>query len=205
MIWQLDIFLFVMILILAVLTLWVRDLLAAVPLLSAFSLVVAVMFAGLEAVDVAFVEAVLGAGLTGLLLLLLIRATGERADAKVRPRVRWSVLPLIGVFLALMIYASGGLPDRGDPESPATTGVARQYLERSVPDTKTDNVVTAVLADFRSQDTLGEVVVIFTAGTAVLLILAGLRPARRGDEPAGDGSDDRSDGNGSSGPAGSAP
>lgn len=187
MIWQLDIFLFVMILILAVLALWVRDLLAAVPLLSAFSLVVAVMFAGLEAVDVAFVEAVLGAGLTGLLLLLLIRATGERADAKVRPRVRWSVLPIIGVFLALMIYASGGLPDRGDPESPATTGVAREYLERSLPETKTENVVTSVLADFRSQDTLGEVVVIFTAGTAVLLILAGLRPSRRSDEPADDG------------------
>lgn len=186
MIWQLDIFLFVMIIVLAVLALWVRDLLAAVPLLSAFSLVVAVMFAGLEAVDVAFVEAVLGAGLTGLLLLLLIRATGERADGRVRAKVRWSGLPLIAAFLAVMIYASGGLPDRGDPASPATTGVAREYLERSVPDTKTVNVVTAVLADFRSQDTLGEVVVIFTAGTAVLLILSGMRPARRPDQPAGE-------------------
>lgn len=185
MIWQLDLFLFVLIIVLAVLTLWVKDLLAAVPLLSAFSLVVAVMFAGLEAVDVAFVEAVLGAGLTGLLLLLLIRATGERAETRRRSRDHWLVFPLVVVFLVLMIYASGGLPDRGDPSSPATTGVAREYLERSKPETKTPNVVTAVLADFRSQDTLGEVVVIFTAGTAVLLILSVMRPepARREEEP----------------------
>lgn len=182
MIWQLDLFLFVLIVVLALLALWVKDLLAAVPLLSAFSLVVAVMFAGLEAVDVAFVEAVLGAGLTGLLLLLLIRATGERASTERRSRDHWFVFPMVVLFLVLMIYASGGLPDRGDPDSPATTGVARDYLELAEPETKTPNVVTAVLADFRSQDTLGEVIVIFTAGTAVLLILSMLRPTPPGRE-----------------------
>lgn len=174
MIWQLDLFLFLLVVALAVLALWARNLLAAVPLLSAFSLVVAAMFAGLAAVDVAFVEAVLGAGVSGLLFVLLIRATGERVDVG-RARGRLVVLPLIGAVAVLLLVASSGLPDRGDPDAPAQARVAREFIERSVPETRTPNVVTAVLADFRSQDTLGELIVIFTAGTAVVLILGGRR------------------------------
>jgi multicomponent Na+:H+ antiporter subunit B len=37
------------------------------------------------------------------------------------------------------------------------------------------NVVTSVLADYRSYDTLGETTVIFTAGIGVLLLLKGRR------------------------------
>jgi multicomponent Na+:H+ antiporter subunit B len=180
-IWQLDLLLFVVLVILAVLTLRVRDLLAAVAILSAFSLVVALMFAGMAAVDVAFVEAVLGAGLTGVLFLILIRATGQRAVEVERSSQRWLFLPLIIAFAGLLVYASGDLPDRGDPDAPAHQHVSPEYLERSVPEARTPNVVTAVLADFRSQDTLGEVVVVFTAGLAVVLILT-----RREKEDAGD-------------------
>ena len=35
------------------------------------------------------------------------------------------------------------------------------------------NIVTAVLASYRGYDTLGETVVIFTAGLGVLLLLGG--------------------------------
>jgi multicomponent Na+:H+ antiporter subunit B len=41
------------------------------------------------------------------------------------------------------------------------------------------NLVSAILADFRGYDTLGETVVIFTAGLAVLLVL--MRGYRRDD------------------------
>ena len=44
-------------------------------------------------------------------------------------------------------------------------------LETGVP-----NVVTSVLASYRGFDTLGEVVVVFTAGIAVLLLIGGRRP-----------------------------
>jgi multicomponent Na+:H+ antiporter subunit B len=171
-IWQLDLLFFVIIVVLAVLALRVRNLLAAVAILSAFSLMIAVMFAGMAAVDVAFVEAVLGAGLTGILFIILIRATGQRA-AELDPRRPLVVLvPLVAAFVALMVYASGGLPDRGDPDAPAHRHVSHEYIEGALSDTGTPNVVTAVLADYRSIDTLGEVIVIFTAGLAVLLILA---------------------------------
>lgn len=179
MIWQLDLLLLLLVLALAVLALTVRNLLVAVPLLSGFSLVVAAVFAGLAAVDVAFVEAVLGAGLSGLLFVLLIRATDVRMDDG-RSRGRLVALPLIGAVAVLLLVATSGLPDRGDPDAPAQERVSRDYLELSVPETRTPNVVTAVLADFRSQDTLGEVFVIFSAGTAVVLVLAGRRSGPSG-------------------------
>jgi multicomponent Na+:H+ antiporter subunit B len=189
-IWQLDLLLFLILVALAVLALRVRDLMAAVAILSAFSLIVAIMFAGMAAVDVAFVEAVLGAGLTGILFIVLIRATGQRSEETERTRPRWVLLPLIGAFAALMLYASVDLPDRGDPEAPAHLHIAPDYLERSLPEARTPNVVTAILADFRSLDTLGEVVVIVTAGLAVVLVVrtGGAAPApapKRGDQHEG--------------------
>jgi len=75
------------------------------------------------------------------------------------------------LFLALMLYATSGLPDHADPQAPANVHVSPFYIENSVEDTDTPNIVTAVLADYRGYDTLGETVVIFTAGLACVLIL----------------------------------
>lgn len=81
------------------------------------------------------------------------------------------MLPLLGVFSALLIYAEGDLPDHGKLQSPANIHVSDQYIERSLRETHTPNIVTSVLADYRGYDTLGETVVILTAGLAVILIL----------------------------------
>lgn len=173
MIWQLDLLLFAILILTAVLALRVVDLLAAVAILAAYSLFVALLFAGMGAVDVAFVEVVLGAGVTGLLFIATILVAGRRADRE-RPGRRnraWYVVPLVGAFVVLMLFASADLPDRGDPAAPAHQHVAPVYLERSLADTDTPNVVTAVLADYRSHDTFGETLVIFTAALAALLIL----------------------------------
>jgi multicomponent Na+:H+ antiporter subunit B len=170
-IWQLDLLLFVILVVTAVLALVSRDLIAAVAVLAAYSLFAALLFAGLGAVDVAFVEAVLGAGVVGLLFIGAVRLTDRRSDEAQHGPRRWLVLGLIGVFLAVLLYASVDLPDRGDPEAPAHLRVAPTYLERSLADTRTPNVVTAVLADYRSHDTLGETLVIFTAALACALIL----------------------------------
>ncbi len=78
---------------------------------------------------------------------------------------------LVSLFLALMVYATGGLPDRGNPEAPGHENVWHYYLEKSMEETATPNVVTAVLADYRSFDTFGETIVIFTAGLACIVIL----------------------------------
>jgi multicomponent Na+:H+ antiporter subunit B len=98
-----------------------------------------------------------------------------------------------------MLFASTDLPDRGDPEAPAQLGVSTGLPRGdSLEDTQTPNVVTALLADYRSQDTLGETMVIVTAALAATLVLASaarttMPDARHGrTEPAtGDGGADR--------------
>lgn len=72
---------------------------------------------------------------------------------------------------ALLIYSTGGMPDWGDPNSPASLHVSPRYLEKSLEETEVPNVVTSVLADYRGYDTLGETTVIFSAGMACILLL----------------------------------
>lgn len=79
---------------------------------------------------------------------------------------------ILAAFAAVMIYATSGLPVPGDPEAPGAGHVSEFYIENSVEDTHTPNIVTAVLADYRGFDTLGETLVIFTASLACVLILA---------------------------------
>ncbi len=80
----------------------------------------------------------------------------------------WLVLILVG---AILMYADAQLRPVGDATSPAAQHVSPRYIEKSHEETGTPNFVTAVLADYRSYDTLGESAVIFTAGLACLLIL----------------------------------
>jgi multicomponent Na+:H+ antiporter subunit B len=181
----LDIIIFVVLIVTAVLALVVKDLLASVALLAGYSLFAALLFAGVSAVDVALVEAALGAGLTGVLFVIAILATTRHSDPRPNPRRRWAVIPLIVTFLGLMLFASAGLPDRGDPEAPARQGISQVYLADSMADTETPNVVTSLLADYRSMDTLGETMVILTAALAATLVLV-----RRVDDP-GDETDER--------------
>ena len=85
--------------------------------------------------------------------------------------MKWLAVPIMCLFLTLMIYATDGLPGRGDPKAPANVHVSPEYIENSIEDTETPNVVTAVLADYRGYDTLGETIVIFAAGLACILLL----------------------------------
>ena len=85
--------------------------------------------------------------------------------------MKWLSVLIMLLFLGLMLYATTDLPDRSDPQAPANIHVSPTYIEDSVKDTHTPNIVTAVLADYRGYDTLGETVVIFTAGLACVIIL----------------------------------
>jgi len=72
---------------------------------------------------------------------------------------------------ALLIYATIDMPDWADPHSPASTHVSPRYIEKTVEETATPNIVTSVLADYRGYDTLGETTVIFTAAMVCILLL----------------------------------
>lgn len=82
-------------------------------------------------------------------------------------------LPLIIVLItgSLLIWAGQDMPDFGDPDAPANHHVAPYYIENSEEEVGVENMVSAILADYRGYDTLGETTVIFTAGVAVILLL----------------------------------
>jgi multicomponent Na+:H+ antiporter subunit B len=149
----------------------VKDLISSVFILGSYSFVLALVWALLGAVDVAFVEAVVGAGLATVFFLLTLFGTSEKDTHIRRPPVPWSAivgLPLLGLFL---LYGAGDLPAFGDVNSPASIHISPIYIENSLEETRTPNLVTAVLMDYRSFDTFIETIVIFTAGIACALIL----------------------------------
>ena len=83
-------------------------------------------------------------------------------------------IALVGAS-AIFFYASQSLPPIGSHKSAASTHVSPRYIESAPLETGALNMVTAVLADYRSFDTLGETVVILTAGLTSLLILGAVR------------------------------
>jgi len=89
------------------------------------------------------------------------------------------------ILLGLLVFGSLGLPLIGDKDSPAAEHVSPRYIEKAYKETGSPNLVTAVLADYRSFDTLGETTVIFIAGAATILILrttAGRKDAEGGSD-----------------------
>ena len=86
---------------------------------------------------------------------------------------------LIVIFGRLLIYGSMGLPDRGDADAPAnrrysasgSINAASYHIQNAYKDAAAPNMVTVILADYRGFDTLGEEIVIFTAGIVCYLLL----------------------------------
>ena len=151
-----------------------------------FSLLSALLFVVLDAPDVAFTEAAVGAGISSVLMLgtIALTARSEKKPAS------YSLVPLSIVVLTglVLIYGTLDMPNFGDPMSPVQTHVGPDYIQRTPTDIDVPNIVTAVLASYRGFDTLGEVTVVFTAGLGVVLLISGLgRRIRRKDKAPSEG------------------
>ncbi len=155
-----------------------HDLFAVAMLSGIYSLLSAGLFVVLDAVDVAFTEAAVGAGITTILMLSSLSLT----TSKEKPAGRHNVLALIIVFVtgAALIYATIDMPRYGDPLAPIHQHVAPRYLNETPDEIGLPNVVTAILASYRGYDTLGEVTVICTAGVGVMILLGVARRRQEG-------------------------
>lgn len=80
MIWQVEFWLLIVLVFLAITALSLRDLLAAVVILSGYSFVMALLFASMGALDVAFTEATLGAGVSGVLFVIALFVMERRSQ-----------------------------------------------------------------------------------------------------------------------------
>ena len=197
-----------------------RDLWAAVMLTGIYSFLGASWMLLLDAPDVAFTEAAVGAGIATFLMLGTLALTSRKAKESSSGAL--GPLTVVVVTGAALVYGTFDMPRYGDPRAPVHQHVAPEYLNDNVPHvdhgkarvkvgavkvgqqestaaptisleitesakaSKVDvpNIVTAVLASYRGYDTLGETVVIFTAGIGVLLLLRGRRRSKNREESA---------------------
>ncbi len=153
-----------------------RNLFAVVMLTGIYSLLGATLYVVLDAVDVAFTEAAVGAGISTVLMLGTLALTSSREKAT-PTRKAWFAGLLSVAIGAVLIYGTTDMPLYGDPNAPINHHVAPRYLQDSMDEIGLPNVVTSVLASYRGYDTLGETFVIFTAAAGVLVLIG--RPRRR--------------------------
>lgn len=153
------------------------DLKRGVVLFIAFGLLLAIVWARLEAPDLALAEAAIGAGLSGALLLVALKDQAtNKASIRHLSRVQRILLDLMVIVLTGMI--GWGLWESLSPGSVERLAqAAYAELDRS----GVSNPVTAVLLNYRAYDTLLELVVVLCA----VLGLVTIGRERRGYRQAG--------------------
>ena len=158
-----------------------RSLFGVVILASTYSFLMASILIVLDAVDVAMTEAAVGAGVSTVFLLAALHLTRSREY----PRPRSTIVPLLVTIItgAALVWGTSTLPPFGTANAPIHQHTAPRYLDDAREKRIAPNVVTAVLADFRSFDTLGETTVVFTAGIGIMMLLR----QRRRRSPDGNG------------------
>ena len=153
-----------------------RNLFGVAMMAGIYSLLSASLFLVLDAVDVSFTEAAVGAGISTVLALGALALVGHHER---EPRHR-PLLPLAVVLVtgAALVYGSLDMPRFARATNPIHEHVAPRYVQRTGEEIGIPNVVSAVLASYRGYDTMGETTVTFTAAVAVLILLGGARRRR---------------------------
>jgi multicomponent Na+:H+ antiporter subunit B len=167
--------LFLLLLALAVVVTKMKDLFAAAMLFGIFSLLSAGLFTLMDAVDVAFTEAAVGAGISTILLLCTLALTETKED---QGPLRLLPFVVVGLTGAALLYGTADMPVYGDIAAPVHNDVTAEFIA-GTEEVHIPNVVTVVLASYRGYDTFGETTVIFTAAIGVMLLLGGTARRRR--------------------------
>lgn len=165
-----DLVLLAMLALTALRVIFLKDLFAVVMLFGIYSFLSALIFVSLDAVDVAFTEAAVGAGISTVLMLGTLALTGR----KEKENKHSNVLPLLVVLTtgAALVYGTLDMPPFGHPDNPVHEHVAPRYIEQSPKEVGLPNMVTSVLASYRGFDTFGETVVVFAAMIGVIALLS---------------------------------
>lgn len=157
-----------------------RNLFASVIMTGIFSLTSACLLVTMDAVDVAFTEAAVGAGIATLLFLGTLTLTNSDEN----PPGHLSFISMVVVFItgAILVYGTIDIPSFGAANAPVHEHLSPRFVYDSPDEIGVPNMVTSVLASYRGYDTLGETTVIFTAGIGVLMLLGrGVRRSGQGD------------------------
>lgn len=151
----------------AIIAIEAKDLLSSVVAVGVAGLGLSIVFLFLKAPDLAITQLVVEI----LILIILIRATIKK-DLPFSTSGRWffntiATFVFLGVFFLLGFQCLKELPRFGEP----IMRVSDFYLTQGLEKTRATNLVTSVILNFRSYDTLGEATVLFTAVIGVLAIM----------------------------------
>ena len=150
----------------AIIAVEVKDLLSSVVAIGSVGIGLCMAFLTLKAPDLAIIQLVVEI----LSLVILVRAT-IRKDIPFSTSDRWvfntvDTMFFVAVFLAAAYVTLKNIPSFGN----AMMKVSKFYIDNSVIKAGSENVVAAIIVNFRAYDTLGEVAVLFTAIIGVLAI-----------------------------------
>lgn len=150
--------------VLAVATIATRNLIKATIFLSIFSLLMALCYLLMNAPDVAITEASIGAGISTLVFLAALCHV-KRVEKFQKLRT-WP-FSLVVILFMFLVFSSASFPFFGDINAITHQTIAKYYIQQTPEQIGANNLVTAILASFRGFDTLGELVVIFTASIGI--------------------------------------
>ncbi len=142
-----------------------RDLFGVVMLRGVYSLIAAAVYLSAGAVDVAFAEVAMGAGISTVLMLATLSLAGvhEKRAAR-RP---------VGALLAVLLI--GGALVYGTLDSPLSKEAAGSHISPSGSGESGPDIFVSMLAGSRGLDVLGGALAIFAAAIGVMALLGYLR------------------------------
>lgn len=108
----------------------VRNLLGTAALMAIYSLLMALVWANMYALDVAFTEAAVGAGISTILLIGALVVTGTKDNTK--KAVNWPALLIVGITGLALGYGTIDMPAFGDPDAPIHNRVFDGYSQQDV-------------------------------------------------------------------------
>ncbi len=191
MIWQLDLIILTLIILCALATISVQDLLSAAIIFGAYSFLMCLLWTEMGSVDVGFTEAAVGAGVGTVFCIAAVFQTTRKVkvDHQMNPSKFIGLLAASFIGIVLLI-AQGDFPAWADPDSPASRYLSPHFITNTIAETSVPNIVTSVLADYRGFDTMFETAVIFAAGVAVFAILRRGRGKEEDDQAVAAGTED---------------
>ena len=151
----------------SIVALQLRDLLSAVIAIGVVGLGLSILFLLLGAPDIAITQVVVEVIVVTVLIRSASRAAGDESGPRRDRFAAATGVVLVLVFTGFLIGAFAALPALGSGGGP----LSAWYLENGAERTGANNIVTAILLDFRGYDTLGEATVILASIAGVLAIL----------------------------------
>lgn len=150
----------------AIIAVEVKDLLSSVIAIGAAGIGLCMAFLMLKAPDLAIMQLVVEI----ISLVILVRATIKR-DLPFSASGRWlfntlATLLFMAIFLTAAYFTLKNLAPFGE----AAMRVSKAYVDSAVTKTGSENVVSAIMLNFRAYDILGEITILFTAIIGVLAI-----------------------------------